>query len=183
ARHFAGAIGSAAKAAVSGKTDKIMNLLPFILIGIELYQDEEAFGFIMAAIESEEDLWTWVDYFASLAEINGGLETASSSMTSGYETLYAGFNLQALIPQAHAKGFDRKQVATLIIQHLKKLARNVGNPKKFSGDLKVLLKHIKENGPELKRFLNSKTFIAGTAAIANYGRAKLERFLKDSKNW
>ncbi len=77
ARHFAGAIGTAVKSALSGKTEKLVDLLPFILIAIELFEDPEVFEFIMNAIESEDDLWVWVEYIAEVANSEGGLDLAS----------------------------------------------------------------------------------------------------------
>src|SRR5690606_5794700 len=74
AKHFAGAIGTAVKFGLGGKTEKLSNLMPFILIIAEIYKDPEAFEFILSAIDSEDDLWVWVDYFANMVTLNGGLD-------------------------------------------------------------------------------------------------------------
>lgn len=186
AKHFAGAIGTAVKESVSGKHDKLAGLLPFVMVGMELYEDPEALGFIMSAINSEEDLWTWVEYFATLVEINGGMDILAAANDRDKEAVYADLGIQSWIPYAYAGGtpkYNRKEVAQLILGEIKKLAKSVDNPKKFSEDLRTLLKLLKENAPELKTFLNTKTFIGAMAGIAKYGKDKLEAFIKDSKHW
>jgi Laminin G domain len=181
-KHLAGAFGSAVKAAASGKVDKLTNILPFILMAYELYQDPEAFDFMVNAISSEEDLWTWIEYLSSVAGLTE-LPSSSASLNGFSEMqFYAGLKIESLVPFAHALT-PRQEIARALLKTIKSLAKNTTDPKKFSRDIKELLKLIKESGPELKKFLASGEFLKSIGHLTKYGQDKLRKFFTESKSW
>jgi len=181
-KHLAGAVGSAVKAATSGKADKLTNLVPFLVVGVEIYEDPETFDFIMKAISSEEDLWSWVEFVGVLIEA-GADSSIAVNEDSDYGN-YAKLAFPSVIPVAQAAGYDRKKLAKLIVTQLKRVAKNVDDPKKFSPVLKELLTVMKTtDGNVIKKFLSDKTFLGAVTALSKKGVDKLNKFFKDSKNW
>jgi hypothetical protein len=171
AKHFAGAIGTAVKMGLSGKTEKLSNLMPFILIIAEVYNDPEAFEFILSAIDSEEDLWIWVDYFTNVVTEAGGLDDLAA----------AKLPLSFMFNQAYAK--SRSAVAKDIIKIMKTVKKGLKDkdPKEFTRGLGELLKEIKD--PANKKW--AKTLTSGSALryLTTLGGAKLRAFIRNSKNW
>lgn len=173
AKHFAGATGTAVKSALSGNTTKIANLLPFILIAIELYEEPEVFEFMMNAIESEDDLWVWVDFISTYIEEIGGLNTEAIAQVP---------SLLKFIPNAHAAGgFSRKQVAARAIKLLSPLAKKIKNPKEFTKSLKVLLKEASD--PANTKWKGMVKSGSGLGALSALGASKIKSFIRDSKTW
>lgn len=178
AKHFAGAIGSAVKAGLSGNTKRLEQLLPFIQIGVELYQDDEAFSFLMNAIQSEDDFWVWVDYLAELALDAGGFgeETASIMVPKNASWLVSN---SGFVPYAYALT-PRQQVAKGVIKTMRSLGGSIKDPKTFTPALKAMLKEMKNESRDVKKLIANGTFLRGMKAM---GAAKLNHFFKSSKNW
>jgi len=181
ARHFAGVIGTSVKAAVGGNTQKIANLLPFILIAVELYRDPEVFEFIMNAIESEDDLWVWVNVIAETVGLDGGLDTASI-VTLGESTEFAVNNpVPWLVQSAFAKRTARAYGLD-IIKRVKKYSSIVG-----AGGAKRITKTYKHllNTPGLSAGLKRAALKSGTMVryFAVLAGAKVQQFARNSRNW
>ncbi len=174
ARHFAGAIGTAVKSALSGKTDKLVDLLPFILIAIELFEDPEVFEFIMNAIESEDDLWVWVEYIAEVVGLEGGLDALAFVDGVGGEQMVAENPVLWLVPNANASA---SRIAAKIIEHIQNFIRKaLGKAKSITNAMRALSKH-----PALfKIVLKSGTAIRYFAAL---GAARIAYFVRESRNW
>ncbi len=174
ARHFAGAIGTAVKSALSGKTDKLVDLLPFILIAIELFEDPEVFEFIMNAIESEDDLWVWVEYIAEVANLEGGLDLASLN-SSNSQLMIAENPVTWLVPNAHA-GLPR--IVAKILEQIRSLVRRVplGKAKTVTEAMRVLRNH-----PTL--FKIALKSVAMLRFFGVVGVAKIGSFIRNSRNW
>ncbi|WP_070884417.1 Ig-like domain-containing protein [Pseudomonas argentinensis] len=177
-KHFAGAIGSSVKGGLSGNTKRLEQLLPFILLGVELYQDEESFSFMMNAIQSEDDLWVWVDYLSQLAQDAGGFgeETASIMVPKNASWLV---NNSGLVPYAYALT-PRQKVAADLTKALRRLSKSIKNPKEFTPALKEVLKEMKNEGAAVKKLMTDGTFLNGAMAL---GAAKIRHFFTSSKNW
>lgn len=175
AKHFAGATGTAVKSALSGSTTKIANLLPFILIAIELYEEPEVFEFIMNAIENEDDLWVWVDYIAEVVKVEGGLDTLAS-YNGNYDVQLAVNPLSFVIASAQAK--SSKSVAASLIKRIKEVTKSIDlqDAKKVSKALRAILKD-----PQLKSIAASGT--SALRVFAAVGGTKIAKFIRDSKNW
>nr|WP_298166381.1 Ig-like domain-containing protein [uncultured Pseudomonas sp.] len=178
AKHFAGAIGSSVKAGLSGNTKRLEKLLPFIQIGVELYQDDEAFSFLMNAIQSEDDFWVWVDYLAELALDAGGFgeETASIIVPKNASWLVTN---SGLVPYAYALT-PRQKVAADLTKALRRMSKSIKTPKEFTPVLKEVLKEIKNEGKGVKKLMADGTFLNGAMA---FGAAKIRHFFTSSKNW
>ena len=178
ARHFAGAIGTATKAGLSGKTDKLANLLPFLLIAIELYKDPEVFEFLMSAIESEDDLWVWVEYIAEVVKVEGGLDSLAAYNGDYFdqEEQFAVNSLSFLVASAYAK--SNKDVGDKLITRIKAVTKSIDvkDAKGFSKALRSVLKD-----PQLKAIAASGT--SALRVFAAVGGNKLIKFSRESKNW
>lgn len=172
ARHFAGAIGTATKAGLSGKTEKLADLLPFILIAIELFKDDEVFTFLMNAIKSEEDFWVWAEYIAEVVRVEGGLDALA---TKSEEQVTVN-PLSFFIATAHAK--SKKDIGDKLIPRIRELTKSfdVKDAHKVSAALRDILKD-----PQLKTIAASgKSALRLFAAV---GGVKISKFVRDSKNW
>ena len=178
AKHFAGAMGSAVKSGLSGNTQRLEKLLPFIQIGVEIYQDDEAFSFLMNSIQSEDDFWVWVDYLAALALNAGGFgeETASIAVPNNASWLV---NNSSLVPYAYALT-PRQKVAADLTKALRRLSKSIKTPKAFTPTLKEVLKEMKNEGAAVKKLIADGTFLNGAMA---FGAAKIRHFFTSSKNW
>lgn len=175
ARFFAGAIGTAVKAGLSGKTEKLANLLPFVLIGLELYRDPEVFTFLMNAISSEDDLWVWVDVIASSVAFDGGLQELS--LYSDPVNQYVVNPIKFAIPTAHALT-SRQKAAKKILNNVKKYSKKF--PAEQAKKVTKVWKTV-QNNPALKKILlKSGTMVKYFAIIGGH---KIRSFVKNSKNW
>jgi hypothetical protein len=178
AKHFAGAIGSAVKAGLSGNTKRLEQLLPFIQIGVVLYEEPEAFDFLMGAIQSEDDLWVWADYLATLAADAGGFGEEEVSMVNLPASWLVGNG--GLVPYANAAMTPRREVAQKLAKALSRVSRSVEDPKKFTPALKELLVVMKEQQGPIRKFLTNGAFLKGAMVM---GAAKVRHFITSSKNW
>ena len=177
-KHFAGAMGSAAKSGLSGNTKRLEQLLPFIQLGVELYQDDEAFSFLMNAIQSEDDFWVWVSYLSELALDAGGFgaETASLMVPENASWLV---NNSGMVPYAYALT-PRQKVAADLTKSLRRLSKSVKTPKEFTPVLKEVLREMKKEGATVKKLIANGTFLNGAMA---FGHAKIQHFFTSSRYW
>ncbi|PAU65359.1 LamG domain-containing protein, partial [Pseudomonas indica] len=178
AKHFAGAIGSAVKVGLSGNTKRLEQLLPFIQIGVALYEEPEAFDFLMGAIQSEDDLWVWAEYLATLAADAGGFGEEEVAMLNQPATWLVGN--EGLVPYAHAAMTPRREVAQKLAKALSRVSRSVKDPKKFTPALKELLIVMKEQQGPIRKFLTNGAFLKSAMVM---GAAKVRHFITSSKNW
>ena len=144
----------------------------------ELYQDEEAFTFLMESIQSEDDLWVWVDYMSTLALDAGGFGDEEATAMLPPSALWL-VGEGALVPYAHALT-PRQMVAKKLATALRRLSRSVENPKEFTPVLKELLQAMKNESGAVKKLLADGTFLKGAMA---FGAAKIRHFITSSKNW
>src|SRR5690606_6420734 len=175
AKHFAGAIGTSVQSALSGKTDKLANLMPFLLVAVELYDDPEVFGFIMSTIESEDDLWTWISYIAMFVEQEGGFDSFAYTDHQPQN----GLPLSFMFNQAYAK--SRGDIAKQVIGILNVSARKVADPRRFVKGLKEVIDELLDpaNANWKKVILSGNTL----RYMTTLGGAKLRAFLRNTKNW
>lgn len=178
AKHFAGAMGSAVKSGLSGNTQRLEKLLPFIQIGVEIYQDDEAFSFLMNAIQSEDDFWVWVDYLAELAKDAGGFGEETASIVAPKNASWL-VNNSGLVPYAYALT-PRQDTAKKLTTALRRMTKSIKTPKEFTPVLKQILKEMKNEGKEVKKLIANGTFLNGAMA---FGHAKIAHFFSSSKNW
>ncbi|MDE1462690.1 Ig-like domain-containing protein [Spartinivicinus poritis] len=179
AKHFAGAVGTAVKAGLSGKTEKLENLLPFILIAVELYQDPEVFEFMMNAIESEDDLWVWINFIATVVEVKGGLNELANIDTIKTDS---SLPLSWVFSQAYAADKkSRKLVGQDAIKILKIVEKNVKNPKKFTNGLKQFLDEVADSAnAKWKPVVKSGNALR---YLTTLGGQKIREFLRNSHTW
>ncbi|MGD9164562.1 MAG: hypothetical protein PVF13_07350, partial [Chromatiales bacterium] len=180
ARHFAGSIGTAVKAGLSGKTDKLANLLPFVLIGLELYEDPEVFEFIMNAIENEDDLWVWVDVIADTVKLEGGIdELTGLDLPIEEEARFVQNPLSWVISNADAATLSKRQrVANKIIGRVKKYSSKI--PADKARKVTEAFRSLKAHKSLRNLVLKSGNAVRYMAAV---GGTKIRQFLRNSKKW
>lgn len=177
-KHFAGATGTAVKSALSGKMDKLTNLLPFILIAIELYEEPEVFEFIMNAIENEDDLWVWVDYIAEVVKVEGGLDELAS-YNGNFDKPNVQFAVNPLsfaVDSAYAK--STKGITDKLIPRIKELSKSFDLK-----DAKGVTKAVRVVMTDPKMIAIAAKGKSALKLFATVGGAKLVKFLNESKNW
>ncbi len=178
AKYFAGVVGTAVKMGLSGKTDKLEKLLPFIQIIAEIYNDDEAFKFILSAIESEDDLWVWVEYIAEVANVEGGLDALVGYNESAYTQKFQLVSnpLSLIIDDAHAKSAG--SIARVFSARIKALKKSID-----LGDAKQVSKALREifQDKDLKKLAASKT--SALRVFAAVGGANIAKFIRNSKDW
>ena len=176
-KHFAGAIGSAVKLGLNGKTEKLANLVPFIEIAVVLYEEPEVFEFVLDAIESEDDLWVWVDYFAAIIDYDNSEDVAMLDSVQE-NPIWIG------VHSAYAQITPRRQSAQYITGMLKqvkeKLPSNT-NLRELVGVIDELTKGVKNADRSIKGLLKSGS-VLNVATMQN-ARAKIRYLLNESKKW
>ncbi|MFT5084630.1 MAG: hypothetical protein ACI9Y1_002685, partial [Lentisphaeria bacterium] len=66
-RYFAVSLSRVLKKAKKGEFDTLWNLLPFMVVGAQMYNDEdsrEGLKFLISSIDSADDVLSWVDFLA-----------------------------------------------------------------------------------------------------------------------
>ncbi|WP_444914063.1 hypothetical protein [Microbulbifer sp. TRSA007] len=179
AKHFAGAIGTAVKSGLSGKTEKLSDLLPFILIAIELYEDPEVFTFMMDAIESEDDLWVWVEVIADTVILEGGIDELVLHSQPAQQFEVAENPLSWLVASAHAQKLSPRQaIGQKIIARVKKFSS------KFPANKAIKITRMWKT---LKQFPNLRKIVLSSGTLSRYfaaiGGQKIPSFVRNSKNW
>jgi hypothetical protein len=105
---LAGVLGRATEEAVKGRTEKIISLLPYFLIVVEMLESPEgpaAIAAMVEAIESPDDLWAWIEYFNLPTDGWEGDQMPSVAYVPTNTEVNTGFGLAALdlfITPAHA---------------------------------------------------------------------------------
>ncbi|RHW74803.1 Ig-like domain-containing protein [Colwellia sp. RSH04] len=178
AKHFAGATGTAVKEALSSSTKKLFDLLPFILIAVELYEEPEVFEFIMSAIENEDDLWVWVEYISEVVKVEGGLD-ALASYNGNFENPNSQFAVNPLsfaVDSAYAK--SSSSIGSTLTTRIKGVIKSIDvkDAKQVTGALRAIVKN-----PTLKMIAAGGQ--TGLRVFAAVGAVKLGKFVRDSKNW
>ncbi|MCE2572818.1 hypothetical protein [Motilimonas eburnea] len=175
-KHFAGAMGTAAKAGLSGKTEKLVDMLPFILIAVELYEDPEIFEFFMSAIQSEDDLWVWVEYIAEVVRLEGGLDVLASQVNASEEQAIASLPLSYFISAAHAG--STKNIADKLKAKIRQVVKAIDT--EDAEQLTSILRDVMRNA-DLKKIAASGTY--SLRLFASFGGRNLQKFVANSKDW
>ena len=132
----------------------------------------------MSAIESEDDLWVWVEYIAEVVKVEGGLDVLAS-YNGNYNTpeIQLAVNpLSFAVASAYAK--SSKGIAGKLITRIKEISKSVdlANAKGVTKAIKTIAKD-----PQLKTLIAS-----GTSALRFFtavGAGKITKFIRDGKKW
>ncbi|MCU7843292.1 MAG: hypothetical protein KZQ93_05580 [Candidatus Thiodiazotropha sp. (ex Monitilora ramsayi)] len=133
-RHLGGVLGRATSEALKGRTDKLLSLLPYLMIIAELAMDPEGLDTILMlvdSVKSADDVWTWIEYL-NLPTDGWIGDTPPPVEATAYveDTIYKS-PLDFFIPAAYASTFKGNRLPTAKL-------------KKLSEALKPL-KHIIDN--------------------------------------
>jgi hypothetical protein len=189
-RAVAGAIGKAAKLAASGKTQKLLNILPYLLIVGEMMIDAEAregIGIMVKSISSSEDVWAWIDYMSLPAEGWEGDEIPQvelSALQRPAQYMVANANIHEwLAPRAHAAKFPRISGAK-IGRSLKKVVDALGpaldnDPTQLTQALRAGAKYLKHiDTKAMRKYVQDPKFLASMIRIKTKQSSKhLKNFL------
>ena len=135
----------------------------------------------MSAIESEDDLWVWVEYIAEVVKVEGGLDLLSS-YNAPYQwqninnTQYAMNPLSFMVANAQAK--STKGITDKLIIRFKRLTKSfdLKDAKGVTSALKQVMKD-----PVMR-----KIAAKGKSALTLFstiGAAKITKFIRDSRTW
>ncbi|RCU52636.1 hypothetical protein DU002_01305 [Corallincola holothuriorum] len=162
-------VGVVVKQAKDGKFDNLANLLPFFLIMVEMFEDDEAragMEFMLGTLVSADDLLSWMSYLSLPAEgWNGDGEPNPddieiSSVSHTVPSLWG-------IEQAYAKKRSRISGAILGKMLGKLSKRLIGKELK---SVPQALKHIRKalldtKHPEIRAKILSRDFVSGAVRV------------------
>lgn len=179
---LAGVLGRATEEAVKGRTEKIISLLPYFLIVVEMLESPEgpaAIAAMVEAIESPDDLWAWIEYFNLPADGWEGDEMPSvafSSKSSPPSMDIASTAVEFLIPSAHAARTNtaRRKAGKEIAENITEVLK-VGDPKTLSLLFKELVKVLKDPGAgTIRKMAHMRPLlVSGAALLKNKGVATI----------
>lgn len=176
---LAAVVGRAAEEAAKGRTEKLVSLLPYFLIVVEMLESPDGPKAILSmveAIESPDDLWTWIEFFSlpsdgwedgeipSVALYTDELPEAQSVAASAIEFLIPSAQAARKISRNRLKG---KEAADAIAA----AAKVAGSPKNFSALFKELVLSLKDpSAAKLRPLAHSKALImAGLGVVKGAG--------------
>ncbi|MEJ2612868.1 MAG: hypothetical protein P8179_23110, partial [Candidatus Thiodiazotropha sp.] len=122
-RHLGGVLGRATSEAVKGRTEKLLSLLPYLMIVAELAMDPEGLDTILMlvdSVKSADDVWTWIEYLTLPTDGWAGEAPPPVGATAYVEDTIQRSPLDFFIPVAYASTFKGKR---LPIYKLKKLRK------------------------------------------------------------
>jgi len=175
-KYFAGVIGTAVKKALSGDTKKLGDLVPFIEVAVILYEEPKVFEFILDTIESEDDLWVWIEYLAEL-----GKETSEEDIVFNEANIRSEIlsnPLPSVVADSHALSSVQRQLLAGVIKEIKKLRLVIpaGQRSQITKSLGVVLKN-----DDLRKILLSGG--ASVQLLLRIGANRIRSFIRYSKDW
>jgi len=182
----AAVFGRAAEEAMKGRTQKLLSLLPYFLIVVEMVESPEGPEAILAminGIESADDLWAWIEYFALPTDGWEGDGAPPVAFASPRES-EAGRSfslLEAFIPSAQAaRKITVRRVEGKIIARAIKKATEVGDPKDLTKVFKEVSKSLRD--PKAAGFRayahTSELLLSGVALVKRKGAHTLASLIK-----
>lgn len=176
---LAAVVGRAAEEAAKGRTEKLVALLPYFLIVVEMLESPDGPAAILAmveAIESPDDLWGWIEFFTLPVEGWEGDEIPSVALnpaeTPASERMVASA-VEFLVPSAHAKKKlpANRQNGKDAAEALVAAVKGANSPKDFSALFKELVKVLKDpSASPMRKLVHSKALIiSGVGAIKGAG--------------
>ncbi|WGP00457.1 hypothetical protein QFX18_10415 [Saccharophagus degradans] len=167
----------------SKSVDPVLSLLPFFLVAAEMYwEDPESIKFMLDAIESDEDLWAWIDFFNIPDDWNEDDEGLPGVEISGLYNLYNNQSpLDGLFSNAYAAGGKVRMKGQPFAKSVAKVADDLPNgvdPKEVSKALNSM-KALKDTYfGSLRAVVKDPKFIAGSAILTARSSAEnLKKFL------
>ncbi len=183
---LAGVLGRATEEAVKGRTEKLISLLPYFLIVVEMLESPEgpaAIAAMVEAIESPDDLWAWIEYFNLPADGWEGdviPSVAFAPTLSAPSMDIASTAVGFFIPSAHAarKNTARRKAGKDIAENIADVLK-VGDPKTLSLLFKELVKVLKDPGAGTIRKMTHMRplLVSGAALLKNKGVAIIRALL------
>jgi len=170
---LAGVLGRATEEAVKGRTQKLVSLLPYFLIVVEMLESPEGPAAILAmvdAIESPDDLWAWIEYFNLPADGWEGTEipgVAAAEPVERAEALVTSA-VEFFVPSAYAaRRLSRNRLAgKKAAEEIVAATKVAGSPKNFSILFKELVQSLKDpSASALRPLAHSRALIISGLGI------------------
>ncbi len=193
-----GVLGAVTSEAAKGRTEKLLNLLPFFLVIAEMVTAdgaEQAFDLMINAIESDQDLWAWIGYFNLPAHGEGWTEDGAPPQVALYENVPAntGINptrnpLSWVVPMAYAAKFTPRRIGgKVVVDMLNKLSYSKGKVLKDPKDLTRVFEEVVDalkitNYKQFRKYTTKESFINASIISFNAGLSRLRVLLKSDVN-
>lgn len=185
---LAGVLGRATEEAVKGRTEKLISLLPYFLIVVEMLESPDgpaAIAAMVEAIESPDDLWAWIEYFNLPADGWEGDEVPPVALTPAAtptaERMVASA-VQFLVPSAEAarKVSRNRQKGKEAADAIAAASKAAGSPKNFSVLLKELVQSLKDpSASPIRPLAHSKALlVAGLAVVKGAGANAVRHLIR-----
>ncbi|GGX56066.1 hypothetical protein [Saccharospirillum salsuginis] len=186
-KHFAGVLGKVMNRAKKGDFDTLWNLLPFLVVVIDLYQDEESrqgLEMIWSSVSSPDDLMAWIDWLGLPGEEWAGEEVpdveAFASVDDGF--VIPGFDKTAYAASGSLARVSSSVIGNTLEQAGKRLdGGDIKNLPKRLSDTVTHIKHVEAQ--KLRRFVHSPDMIRSVTALGLKGGSRSVRnFLRGKTN-
>ncbi|WP_028671773.1 Ig-like domain-containing protein [Saccharospirillum impatiens] len=185
-KHFAGMLGRVMSKAKQGDFDTLWNLLPFMVIAVDLYSDEEAregLELIWSSVSSPDDLLAWVDWLGLPGEAWEGDETpevdafaalTSPAFMSVARTAYAAPRVSPRVASTAIKN--------ALIQMGRKLdGQKILNLPRQLATMVEEVKHI--DGAALRKYVHSPEMLGSLATVSAKGGVRnIRPFIRGKTN-
>ncbi len=175
-----------------GNLDRLKSLVPYLLIVAEMLNEPGAMDLMVAAVNSSDDLWTWIAFFNLPAEgWDGTGESPEVALAPTGRSPAGGALAQAarefgdfLIPPASAgvkyPRFAGRELAGRILAIFEKHKGLA--PADLTQGLKMAVPALKATQTAVRRAVASKEFLQLTAAYGKRGVANWGNFLRGKSN-
>lgn len=189
---LASVVGRAAEEAAKGRTEKLVALLPYFLIVVEMLESPDGPQAILSmveAIESPDDLWAWIEFFAlptdgwegdvipEVSLIPTDTPAAERMVASAVEFVVPTAQAARKISRNRLKG---KEAAEAIAA----AAKASGSPKNLSALFKELKESLKDPSTSpIRSLVHSKALlVAGLSAIRGAGINAVRGLIRPRKD-
>src|SRR5690606_2167804 len=161
ARHFGGTLTKVMQKAKKGDFDTLWNLLPFLVVAAEMYNDADArqgLEFLFKTVSSADDVIAWIDYIGLPADgwDGEGAPPSVPAFTDQPQDASALQPLSWLISSAYAAPKIRRVVSIDFGKTLKELAKQgTGDEvKNLAGAMRVIKKELNVTQfPDIRKYV------------------------------
>ncbi len=169
--------------------DRLLSLVPYLLIVAEMTQHPEAIEFMIEAIQSTDDLWVWINYLN--LPINGWegdgpppqvaqlvSDDVSHTKVGSASSLLGFFFRQAeAAPKPRGKRRNGGDFGLVLKNTVKRLS-GIVTPPQFTDGIRVLESTVRSGvGVGLRTLTQSGSIMTGTAILARHSQARFKRYL------
>ena len=193
AKYFGGVIDGVIKKAKKGEFDTLWNMLPFMVLAAEMYNDPETrkgIEFMFETIDSADDIFSWADYLNLPADgwEGDGEPPEVKVFTDEQENAVSQLPLSWMMGEAVAgPGANAARVASHVLgKALSQVAKQVtkGEAKNLPDALKVIRKELDHlEFKDFRKFVYSKEAMKSSVWIMTQAGARsLRNFVTGKSN-